>query len=90
MLGILLNLCLEEVLLEKILDELPILNKIFYFAQSSQSTIKQRRNSLKCIANMLRVTLDGHSCVRDTVMELVSTNRVIGTLADLIGSYVDV
>lgn len=64
MMNILQNLCLEETFLEKVLDYLPILSKIFYFSKSENSSFRLRKFGLCCIANMIRATFDGSSEIK--------------------------
>lgn len=65
------------------------MSNIFRFAKTIDSNIRLRKSSLDCLASIIRVALDGQSTIKDTVLEICSTNSMISILAQSIGQYVD-
>jgi hypothetical protein len=88
--GIIKNICLEETLLEQVLGEMLIVKKIVYYASSSHSSYKLRKNALYCLANMMIVTFDGSSDLAEEVLKIILNNQVISTFAQYVGAFVDV
>lgn len=54
-------MCIDEIFCERVIEDLTIMSKIFYYANSESSALRLRKNSLKCLTNIIKITLDGDS-----------------------------
>ena len=72
----------EDEFIDTILNELPIMNKIFYYCRSEDCGITLKKRGLNCLANMIRLGLCENDDTRRDVAHLADQNNVMEILID--------
>lgn len=88
-LQLLKNICLEESFCDYVLDELHVLNKMFYYILSGASGVRMRKAALEVLNSIICITLYDNGDLKDIVLDLLTSNQIIPIFIYNLCEYAD-
>ena len=83
------NGCLEESLCDYVLEELQVLNKMFYYILSDVAGVRMRKAALGVLNSIICITLYEHGDLKGTVLDLLASNQIIPIFITNLCEYAD-